>query len=462
MLMQNLWVTGNSHLAIAYPVEEYVEQYHAPTSFAELCLLVLFEQLGRKNAREMEAALFALYRFGKHVADGRKMIISRWDELSDYQKDYLLLVVYRWAKEEPDNSDCTTLLLKEYDNCNYLSRLYLLHSILLTQNIEGIKKDAVTCKAQSKEYAYPSYVSITEEHDMTEIERFFVLAKEYGVDNHLIDGIRQYLQENKHVDNTEYRRGNLGDMLIPERDRLTDEVLYCEEKRGSWANIPIMKKKSTIIPQEDPFVFLDIPEIIYNTDWFPDIDMASYHDDRMLSEISKYGILPNRALLSAYISYPFGHNQYNVWIDTTKVCDIHNLSRSTNIDRCLGNFGLLIYEGNLRESNENSETVCLFNLMGGCIRFHYGNCLMLPSRFWIDVLSCTPSERNPYVWSNENGVPVLWYERYMSPILDNTHEAYIRQPILVRWVCDEKWLDNILKKKGLRIWHVNLRKHELY
>ena len=87
---------------------------------------------------------------------------------------------------------------------------------------------------------------------------------------------------------------------------------------------------------------------------------------------------------------------------------------------------------------------------------------MLPSRFWIDVLGCTPSERNPYVWSNENGVPVLWYERYMSPILDNKHEAYIRQPILVRWVCDKKWFLNELENRGLRIWHVNLRKHELY
>ena len=67
------------------------------------------------------------------------------------------------------------------------------------------------------------------------------------------------------------------------------------------------------------------------------------------------------------------------------------------------------------------------------------------------MLNCSPSDKTPYIWLNENGEEVLWFERIASPMREAMREYYIRQPIIFRWVCDSAWIKQKLQELGLRM-----------
>jgi len=41
-----------------------------------------------------------------------------------------------------------------------------------------------------------------------------------------------------------------------------------------------------------------------------------------------------------------------------------------------------------------------------------------------------------------------------SPIREGLQEAYVRQPLLFRWVCDEEWLNTVLERNNLCIYPI--------
>ena len=52
---------------------------------------------------------------------------------------------------------------------------------------------------------------------------------------------------------------------------------------------------------------------------------------------------------------------------------------------------------------------------------------------------------SPYVWVNEDGDRILYFERIASPYREAIQESYVRQPILFRWVCNASWLEKVIR-----------------
>ena len=104
-----------------------------------------------------------------------------------------------------------------------------------------------------------------------------------------------------------------------------------------------------------------------------------------------------------------------------------------------------------RQQQANVEDPCfggvnLFNHLGGIHRLFHGNCQLVPSSIWREFFGCKPSDMSPYVWVNEDGDRILYFERIASPYREAIQESYVRQPILFRWVCNASWLEKVLRE----------------
>ena len=128
------------------------------------------------------------------------------------------------------------------------------------------------------------------------------------------------------------------------------------------------------------------------------------------------------------------------------------MQRPIQFDFCLGNYGLLINEDAMYESCDTqfgTGGFSLFNRVCGNLNLNFGNCQLAPSSFWRDFLECKPKDNDPYTWVDRTGMEVLRFERIASPTREIMREAYIRQPILFRWICKKSWLEGILRSEHL-------------
>lgn len=119
--------------------------------------------------------------------------------------------------------------------------------------------------------------------------------------------------------------------------------------------------------------------------------------------------------------------------------------------------GILAYEGTIEKANVEDPCfggVNLFNHLGGIHRLFHGNCQLVPSSIWREFFGCKPSDMSPYVWINEDGDRILYFERIASPYREAIQESYVRQPILFRWVCNASWLEKVLRDNKLELWKV--------
>jgi hypothetical protein len=121
-------------------------------------------------------------------------------------------------------------------------------------------------------------------------------------------------------------------------------------------------------------------------------------------------------------------------------------------DVCIGNYGLLINEGAMDESRVTTIGIgglSLFNRVCGNFMLYFGNCQLAPSSVWRVLFDCKPKDNDPYTWVDKSGQKVLHFERIASPVREIMREAYIRQPILFRWVCKKSWIETILESECL-------------
>lgn len=216
-----------------------------------------------------------------------------------------------------------------------------------------------------------------------------------------------------------------------------------------------------LIPLEDPFLLTDMPQIVYDEEWFPDVPWKSHGDVEKgglrieeLHDVVYKNIKSSEILLAACIWYPWNYKDGCIFYELTQVKPAYDLSSNNQIDCCVGNFGLLTYEGDIEESHfacKQYDSINLFNKVRGNIKISFGNGQVVPSSAWRKIFHCEPSDESPYRWVDENGVEVLRLERIASPIREATREVYIRQPILFRWICNKEWLKQKLEELQLRV-----------
>ena len=458
---QMLWINGNRHIEIMPDSVNSTNRFPQPQSLPEMAMYILLEQIETKNARKIESAALALYLLGTRFTEIMEAIPAIWGSLSAIQEEFLLLIIARWAAEGRCSKDICDMLLAAYTACNELSHKYLMHSILLNLRIPGVETNALTYCADVEGYSIP-YDSTPIQADYC--EWFLSLLECYDNAIESVNRIRAYIFVNGEIEEySKHHYAELGDFIIPVIKRELDAVLYTEEKSGAWESIPLLSRKSRLLPAEDPFLLTEMPRMVFEDDWFQSIsdeygqERTNELSDEQMAAIALGGVSEDEIILAACLWYPWKHKEgkrYYIHSNVSSILSPHRL----NIDNwSVGNYGLLAYEDTTDAALSERlyfGGVSLFNRLGGIRRLHHGNCQFVPSAIWQEFFNCKPSTNSPYIWLSENRCEVLRFERIASPQREAMREDYIRQPLLFRWVCNLTWLKEVLNNMGLKIWWI--------
>lgn len=463
IMTQRLWVTGNDHISVSVETETQTPKFSKPGTIQELSLDIILEQIESQNARKLESAIFAMHLLGREFPQMMDILSDSWENLSQIQQENILLVAARWASEGICTKKLVYRLKIVYRDSADLYTKYYVHSILLSLSDADVLPQKISYDAAPVSYTLPKEGA---EDSESYYENFLSLIASYG-NQEVANAVRRAICENP--DLVQYCNDKFactGDSNIPVVSHIPYEILYGEEKRGKWDKIPMITRKSRLLAPEDPFILTEMPEVVYDEKWFPDISPSYDEPKKMelsreqLSSIVRYGIVDENILLAASLWYPWGHEEGIIYTEISKMAnDIELLyhGRDEKMDWSLGNFGLLANEGVL---NETKRTVMgfggrsLFIKIGGCSKIPFGNAQIIPASIWRTALNCSPKSDNPFIWTDQYGKEMMWFERIISPIREAMHEAYIRQPILFRWVCDKQWLDIFLKQHDLDLYQL--------
>ena len=453
---QQIWITGNGHFDINYEHEKTATQFSDnPKSLLDMALYILLEQADTQNARKLEIAIYAIYLLGQQFPTIMNVIIEKWSCFSQTQEECLLTIIAKWSVEGICSNELHSFLLDMYNACSELSMKYYLHSILLKLHEPSIKANEISYTAPASDYIL-SQEGIAGYESC--YENFLSLIERYkGITD--TDAIRKYIFE---ISPLEYYKedhfGEDGDSKIPVINTLPGTIFYAKEKSGEWASIPLAEKKARLLPPEDPFILTQMPQMVYDSKWFPEI--ISTHNDtksQRLTESNLHDIVHSHVeegelVLAANLWYPWGYRDGTIYTESAKIDIPIKMQRDVQFDVCLGNFGLLANEEAIDEScysTIGSGGLSLFNRVCGSFKLFYGNCQLAPSFVWKEWFECKPKVNDPYIWIDNKGQEVLRFERIASPVREVMREPYIRQPLLFRWICKETWLNNILQNKHL-------------
>ena len=456
---QKQWVTANNHLEISNDTIPLNSKLGSPNSILDIALFILLEQLESQNARKIESAVYSIYVWGcdsQYIVD---LVIHHLSNLLPTQKEWIYLIIMRWASEKKIPNELYSILTNEYMTCNSLSQKYCLHSILLKIGSDQIRSDTINYDALPMEYSLPKDGKIDRDSIYERFLNFREREDTYGEN----DDIRRYISlnssEKNHI-NDMYEERN--DICIPTHNQKVDCMLYGEGKKGRWNDITLTENKCLLIPIDDPYMLTDMPQMVYDNSWFPNIYDNQHRaekeiDKKTLSKITLSNIDDHDVMLAAAIWYPVEYKKYLTYNVVTKIGSTDNFSNNNKFALCTGNYGLLESEGQIIQSDpayRYSHSINLFDIVCGLIRIPFGNCQISPSFAWKQLLKCSVSSTSPYLWINEYGKTVLRFERFASPINDEMSEIYFSQPILFRWICDKEWLNSKLKEMDLRMWYI--------
>jgi hypothetical protein len=208
----------------------------------------------------------------------------------------------------------------------------------------------------------------------------------------------------------------------------------------------------------------EMPTAVYDSEWFFDTtnlknsgeNETPVMDKESLSKIVHHNCNSDEIVLGACLWLPLSRNEGVLYHEIAKIDSGMSFERSHDVEKCLGNWGLLHKEGFLSDNGSSfaqEHGISLFYAIVGSMIFHHGNCQIAPSNAWKEIFECVP-HNNPYQWSNTAGVNVLRFERIASPYRRVIHEQYYRQPILFRWLCNKDWLEHTMNDKNFRLRYV--------
>jgi hypothetical protein len=262
--LQRMWTTGNNHFSIDDEIIPVKSVFPTPNSFVETALFILFEQIGTRNGRKINSAIFGIYKLGTCFTEALHVVASNWSILSEFQQEQLLIPISRWSIDAVDNfKELYDVLLSEFEQCNKLARKYYLDSILNNYLPNDPRLVAFSFSADSAEYILsdnqPPHPFSQKRHDS-----FLTLCEEWYDDPNMNNDIRKYIASlgNETLQDDSVKRfSEAGDCILPITCQRTEQVLYGEEKKGRWIDIPIIFKKHWLLKADDPFMLTEMPII---------------------------------------------------------------------------------------------------------------------------------------------------------------------------------------------------------
>lgn len=169
---------------------------------------------------------------------------------------------------------------------------------------------------------------------------------------------------------------------------MPETIFYGKEKSGEWASIPLAKNKARLLSPEDPFILTQMPQMVFDSEWFPEI--VSTHDGMKnqeltlsnLHDIAHSHIAEGALVFAANLWYPCGYKDGVIYTESAKIDLPIKMHRDAQFDVCLVNFGLLANEEAIEESCYSvigAGDLSLFNRVCGSFKLFFGNCQLAPS-----------------------------------------------------------------------------------
>ena len=116
-----------------------------------------------------------------------------------------------------------------------------------------------------------------------------------------------------------------GDSRIPAINTFPGSIFYSKEKSGDWADIPLAKKKVRLIAPEDPFLLTEMPRMVFDDEWFPNVNAS--HDGKSSPELSTSDLHniahshvgKDEIVLAASLWYPWGYREGTIYTEVSKI-----------------------------------------------------------------------------------------------------------------------------------------------
>lgn len=466
------WFTGCGHLNFSSElIKPSISNLLIPKNVAELACNIFIEQILTRNIHRIEICLQGLQLIVERYPDLFKFILDSWELYTDEQKEFLLLMSERWSQENIDGFNVIyPCIEKEYIETNNLSRKIQLFSI-----IKNVKDIEIEYTAKEIDYELPTNppMFFSESNVSFSAKRFLSIMENITYESN--DDIKYFLQNEKKT--SKRQKSSIGkgsrpgdSMLYPQSDSELDmEILYAEEKKGRWGNVPLSIKAQVLLNMDDAWVISKIPQVTYDNEWDIENELKRFMDESTISKGKPYlnGILEKNVpedmyIIGGVIWYPIGSRDGIVFTETAKLVNNNVLVKDLSITKSLNTGGLVstcISERKelfiIEEEFLESTGVCLTNELVGTSVFIYGNTMMYPSPILRDLFNIKPSSDNPLIWVNKDNEKVLQFERFTFPNREATHQNYFRQPLMCRWLGDKEKVDDLCRKYGLTYYKAN-------
>ncbi|SET23450.1 AAA domain-containing protein [Oceanobacillus limi] len=459
------WLTGCGHLNFSSEmVEPSTSSLLIPKDMTELTFNTLIEQILTRNIHRIEVCLQGLQLLVERYPEIFRFISDSWELFTDEQKEYLLLMSERWSQENIEGFNVLyPRIEKEYKETNNLAKKIQLFLI-----IRNRKEIGVEYTAKEISYGLPSdYPPIFNKSNISHIaERFLSIMESLTYD--FPDDIRYFLQNEKTLrpqDSFIHKASRPGDSMLypPSYSELDMKILYGEEKKKRWENVPLSIKAQALLMADDPWVISKIPQVTYEEEWDIENQLKKFIDEDSISKGKPYlkrllekNVPEDKYVIGGVVWYPIGSRDGIIYTETSKLSNNNVLVKDLSVTKSLNTGGLVsqcISEDkellSIEEEFLESTGICLTNELVGTSVFIYGNTMVYPSPKLKELLNITPSGEKSLSWVSKGNESVLQFERFVFPKREAIHENYFRQPLMCRWLGDKKKIDGLVRKHGL-------------
>lgn len=328
------WITGSGNLNFDYlernpSKSELLE----PKNMIELTCNILLEQILTKNIHRIEISLLGLQLLVEKYPEILYFISNSWEFYTGEQKEYLLLMSHRWSRENIEGFD--TLyphIEKEYIETNDLSKKIQLYPIV--KNVDELK---IQYTAKEIDYNLDNSISQIIDDSNISVAGINFLKMMENLDGHSNDDIRYFLQNNKTITQDSYSMSEWarpGDSILYPKSYadLDMKVLYGEEKKGRWKNIPLYLKAQTLLNLDDSWILTRMPQVVYNQDWdIEDILIKHLKENNLLkskpflNKIIRDNVPKDMLVIGGVVWYPISDEEGLIYIETDKIIKSNGL-----------------------------------------------------------------------------------------------------------------------------------------
>ena len=462
------WTEGDKQLRNVKSIEVVdLNKTNDEMSWKNLGFELLLKNISCSSAVQIEVALQGLWQLIKLDNSLIKTFATKWGELSDSGKEWMMLFFERLVTEYPFLFNYIEPIVTERLASNHklftrVQAWIVLHAYkrisgqqnndyLLLSEIKGFKRYLYTLLDKLPRINNDEFIPVI----FSGFEGFPCLSLKLNqiqtvMRDQLSDiqiEVMQKLQDN--VGDTNHN--NSGDMRFFQNVEINILMEVLSEYIGKY---DWLKRYNSVIAQaitysEDPFILLQSPDFVYDKNtWFSEYSVSlvgknagtKLTRNRFIKHI-KAGIKKDEIVICSQI-YFFTYLCNYIFTYELEAIDGKKERKGDEMEYSLGvgrSYSFYVKE---RYECDNLLANKLFCKVTPIYQIPFSCAYMIPTVKFQKLFNLKASITNPFVFERK-GEKVLWLEQYIGPI--GIDEPY-KQHTLQRWVCTKDFFSYIQRK----------------